>query len=99
MVFNLKNTEVVQSNVSSDVKQDAETLFEGLGLDVSTAIRMFLIMAIKRNGFPFEVRDTPEIPNEETQKAIMESVSGKNMSQAYDSVDEMVRDLTEELSA
>ena len=91
------NTAVVQSRVSDDIKREAEALFEGLGLDVATAIRIFLAVSIQRRGLPFDV--TEEMPNEETQQAMRECLEGKDMSGPYDSVDEMMRDFTEGLCA
>jgi DNA-damage-inducible protein J len=95
-VHNL-NTTIVQSHVSGDIKEEAEALFRGLGLDLPTAIRIFLTVSVQRRGFPFEVAE--EIPNEETQQAMRECLEGRNMSGPYDSVDEMMRDLTEGLCA
>lgn len=54
----------------SDIKASAEKLFEELGLNMSTAINMFLRQAIRENGIPFDVK--LNIPNETTEAAIKE---------------------------
>lgn len=54
----------------SDIKASAEKLFEALGLNMSTAINMFLRQAIRENGIPFDVK--LNIPNETTEAAIKE---------------------------
>ena len=50
------------------VKQEAQQLFANLGMDMTTAINVFLRQAIYHNGLPFEVRF--ENPNETTMAAL-----------------------------
>ena len=59
-------------NVRTDkaVKDQAEEIFNKLGLSMTTAINVFLRTAIREHGIPFELRlDTP---NEATADAIKE---------------------------
>ena len=53
-----------------DVKEQAERLFAELGLNMSTAVNMFLRTAIRENGIPFELKI--DEPNAETIAAIEE---------------------------
>jgi DNA-damage-inducible protein J len=52
---------IVMTNVNinirtdSDVKQRAQKLFESLGLDMTTAVNMFLRQAINKNTLPFDI--------------------------------------------
>ena len=41
---------------NSGVKDDAKKIYSDLGLDLSTAINVFLRKSIEYEGFPFEVR-------------------------------------------
>jgi DNA-damage-inducible protein J len=43
----------IQVRVDDNLKQSADLLFSSLGLDTSTAIRMFLIAAMEARGIPF----------------------------------------------
>ncbi|MBD5452475.1 MAG: type II toxin-antitoxin system RelB/DinJ family antitoxin, partial [Lachnospiraceae bacterium] len=45
----------INVRVDSALKQEAESLFDDLGLSMSAAINMFLRSAINYNGIPFEV--------------------------------------------
>ncbi len=54
----------------AEVKAEAESLFNELGLNLSTAVNMFLRQAIRVGGIPFEVR--VNTPNEITAAAITE---------------------------
>ena len=53
-----------------DVKEQAEHIFSELGLNMTTAVNMFLRIVIRENGIPFPLKlDTP---NETTAAAIEE---------------------------
>ena len=45
----------IQVRVDDSLKDSTDQLFSSLGLDTSTAIRMFLIASIEANGIPFAV--------------------------------------------
>lgn len=59
-------------NIRTDkaVKDQAEAIFNELGLSLTTAVNMFLRAAIRENGIPFELK--LDVPNEITAKAIKE---------------------------
>ena len=46
----------IQVRVNDELKAQADMLFSSLGLDTSTAVRIFLTVAVENNGLPFEVR-------------------------------------------
>ena len=46
---------IVNVNVPSDVKENAAKLFNDMGLNMSTAINMFLIKSINSGKIPFEI--------------------------------------------
>jgi DNA-damage-inducible protein J len=48
-------TKTIQVRVDDKLKTSADTLFSSLGLDTSTAIRMFLVASTEANGIPFAV--------------------------------------------
>lgn len=56
--------------IDADVKKQAQELFADLGLDLSTAINIYLKKALAEQGIPFEV--TREVPNDETVSAMNE---------------------------
>ena len=53
-----------------DVKEQAEQIFAELGINMSTAVNMFLRTTIRENGIPFALK--LETPNELTAAAIAE---------------------------
>ena len=60
----------INVRVDSTLKQEAEALFNDLGLNMSSAINMFLRSAINHDGIPFEVKRS--VPNMETKAALDE---------------------------
>ena len=50
-----KNTSAINYNVESNVKKETTELFNSLGLNMSTAINLFLRKSIHEGGIPFEL--------------------------------------------
>lgn len=63
-------------NIRTDkaIKDQAEAIFNELGLNMTTAVNMFLRTAIREHGIPFDLK--LEVPNNTTVAAIAE---GKKM--------------------
>ena len=59
-------------NIRTDkeIKEQAEQIFSDLGLNMTTAVNMFLRSTIRENGIPFDLK--LEVPNEATAAAIEE---------------------------
>ena len=52
----------INIRVDSEVKNKAQDVFSALGLDMTSAINIFLRQAIRRNGIPFElVAESPTV--------------------------------------
>ena len=59
----------VTARVDENVKKEAETLFKKMGLNMSTAMNLFLKKCILEQGIPFELK----VPNKETRKAMQKT--------------------------
>lgn len=82
----------INIRVSEKLKKDSEKVIEELGMNMTTAITVFLRAVVRNNGFPFSL----EIPNEETLaafKEIEDISSGKVKAKKYHSVAELRKDL------
>ena len=51
------NTGLVQVKIDPQTKNDVTNLYESLGLDLPTAIRIFFKKSIAVGGLPFELRN------------------------------------------
>lgn len=47
---------IIRSRIDPEIKEQAITLLEGMGLTLSEAIRMFLIQVIAHEAIPFEIK-------------------------------------------
>ena len=50
----------IQVRIDKEDKDKAAKIFEEIGIDISTAVRMFLKKSIKVNGLPFSVNDSDD---------------------------------------
>ena len=71
----------ISVRVDPVLKKQADALFSDLGLNMSTAVNMFLKTAVNHNGIPFEVRRPT--PNPETRAALAEYEEMKRNPAAY----------------
>ena len=83
----------VSTNITIDaeVKKQAQELFADLGMDLSTAINIYLKKALAEQGIPFEV--SREVPNKVTAKAIADSENGDDVYGPFDSVEALMEAL------
>lgn len=62
--------------VDKDVKCTAEAIANALGMNLSTAVNIFLRQMVSHNGLPFDVRLAP---NAETRQALDDARNGRNL--------------------
>ena len=77
--------------VDPKLKQDAENLFEDLGLTMTSAISLFLQAAVSNDGIPFEVK--LRLPNPNTRAALAEYSAMQEHPEQYKrhrSVDQVI---------
>ena len=92
------------SKVSTNISLDAETkakaqvMLADLGMDLSTAVNIFLRQMLYDGGIPFSI--TREVPNKITFEAMKEAqdmLRSPEKYKKYDSVDTMVEDILGEV--
>ena len=87
-------TGTINVNVDINVKKQANAILNDLGLNMSTAINMFLAQVIKQDGIPFEIKNPK--PTKELIQALKEAddiLSKKLATKTYHNVDELFEDL------
>ncbi len=87
-------TSAINVNVPKNVKDEATVLFNNLGLNMSTAINMFLKRSISERGIPFEIKELT--PSNEFKEALQELDYMEKHPEKYKSfnnVDELMEDL------
>jgi len=77
--------------INNELKKEAQGIFENLGMDMTTAINVFLRQVVYHKGFPFEIK--LKEPNEVTYAAMDAAESGKDMYGPFDSVEALMEEL------
>lgn len=72
----MNNISNVSFRIDTDLKNQADTLFASLGLNMTTAFNMFLRQSVREGRIPFEA--TINVPNTETIAAMIESMQLSN---------------------
>ena len=78
----------ISARIDPKIKQQAEQIFQQLGLTASQAITLFYRQVEMRKGLPFPV----EIPNETTLKALEEAQHRDKLPQ-FESSEDLYEDL------
>ena len=77
-----------------ELKKQAEAMLSDMGLNMTTAMNMFLRQVVRQGRIPFEI--ATDIPNAETVAAIKEMddmLSGKIPAKRYSNIKELFEDL------
>ena len=80
---------VINIRVNDEVKKEVEAIYKEIGLNMSTAINLFLKKCILEQGIPFELK----VPNKETMKAMEEVKKGIGLSKSFSDIKTLVDDL------
>ena len=76
--------------LDSEVKEQAQQVFNNLGMDMTTAINIFLRQAIQYQGLPFDVRLDE---NRKLLQVLTDLDQNRNMSPSFESVSDLMKDL------
>ena len=80
--------------MDTELKKQADAMFSDMGLNMTTAMNMFLRQVVRQGRIPFEI--ATDIPNAETAAAIKEMddmLNGKISTKRYSSTKELFEDL------
>jgi addiction module antitoxin, relB/dinJ family len=87
-VFSMATTNL---NIRTEkaIKDQAESIFNELGINMTTAVNMFLRTAIREHGIPFELK--LDVPNDSTVAAIEEGrkLMADQAAPRYSSMEEL----------
>ena len=80
--------------IESTLKKEASALFESLGLDMTTAINMFLRQAVREQAIPFRVGE-PKLSDRALAaiKEVRDMEDHPERYKSYTDVDEMMKEL------
>jgi len=87
----MQNTSNINVRVDSGLKAQAEMIFNELGLNLSSAITVFLRNAVRFGGIPFDLR--LETPNAVTLQAMHDVEQRKGLHGPFNSVEALMEAL------
>ena len=90
----ISNSTNLNIRVDSNLKKDAEDLFKRLGLNMSSAINVFLTQSVREQAIPFEIRE--DKPNRKLLKALKEAEKMEKHPErykGYHNLEELMKDL------
>lgn len=92
----MANTTNFSVRMDSDIKKQCEAMYSELGINLTTAINVFLRQSLRVGGFPFDVRI--EKPNKETITAMLEAerIAHDSSVKRYSNVEEALKALKNE---
>jgi DNA-damage-inducible protein J len=90
-------TTVLQTRVDVETKKEAEELFDSLGLDTTTAIRLFLKQSINQQRIPFDIVPPQDNFSDQVIAAIEEAkkISRDPSVKSYSNTKDLLKDCEE----
>ena len=88
------NSTNLNIRIDKNLKKEAEDLFKRLGLNMSSAINVFLTQSVREQAIPFEIHE--DRPNKQFLKALKEAdkiAKNPEKYKLYDNVEELLKDL------
>ena len=83
----------LQIRLDDNLKAKSDALFSSLGMDTSTAVRVFLTLSVENDGLIFPIRHRK--PDYSLEKAIHDSRTGTDLHGPFESADEAVSSMLE----
>ena len=84
-------TTTMSIRMDRTVKEQSQQLFKSLGMDMTTAINIFLRQALIKRGLPFEV--TAEGADSIMMQRLAEAENDHNIHGPFNTVQELMEDL------
>ncbi len=84
----------ISIRLDAELKKQAETMFNDMGLSMTTATNLFLRQVVRQGRIPFEI--ATDLPNAETlaaMKEIDDMLNGKIQAKQYADTKELFEDL------
>jgi DNA-damage-inducible protein J len=91
MVIN-KNNEQIQIRIDAKTKQEAKKVLDSLGMDMSSAVKIFFRQIINTKNFPCELRDANGFTLRNAEVLRKSIVSAKKQKKSFNDGSSLVKD-------
>lgn len=89
----MNTQETIQIRIDKKTKEAARKTLEELGLDMSSAVKLFLNNVVIRQGIPLDLRTENGFTLAQEQLLIAETKEAKQSAKRYATVDALMLDL------
>lgn len=89
----MAKTTNISIRMDSELKEQADALFEELGMNITTAFNIFVRQALREGGIPFDI--SINNPNKKTVAAMIEAerIAKDNSTKSFTNVEDLLADL------
>jgi len=82
----------INIRIDEDLKKKATKTFASLGLDMSSAVKLFLYQTIKENGLPFHPTNNPKAIRAMWDKEVADTLkNGKSYTSTKEMFDDIIK--------
>tara|TARA_B100000508_G_scaffold60333_2_gene47532 strand:- start:75435 stop:75710 length:276 start_codon:yes stop_codon:yes gene_type:complete len=89
----MSSQNTIQIRIDSKTKEAARKTLDGVGLDMSSAVKLFLTNVINRKGVPLDLRTENGFTLAQEEALISETEEAKKDARRFASVDALMKDL------
>ena len=90
----MNSQDTIQIRIDSKTKKAARKTLEGVGIDMSSAVKLFLTNVINHKGIPLDLRTENGFTLIQEQAFIAETEEAKSGAKRFATVDALMKDLT-----
>lgn len=88
-----KNSEQLQIRIDSKTKKETKVILDQLGLDMSSAVKMFFKQIINAKNIPFEMRGENGLTLRNAEILRESIIDAKNSSKSFESGKTLIKDV------
>jgi DNA-damage-inducible protein J len=89
----MSSQDTIQIRIDSKTKNAARKTLEAVGLDMSSAVKLFLTNVVNRQGIPLDLRTENGFTLLQEQVLIEETEAAKKTAKRFATVDALMNDL------
>ncbi len=90
--MNTKNNEQIQIRIDAETKDKAKKILDNLGMDMSSAVKLFFRQIINTKNIPFELRDENGLTLRNAEMLRESVISAKNSPKSFKSGSSLIKD-------
>lgn len=92
-IVHMSTQDTIQIRIDSKTKAAAKKTLNEVGLDMSSAVKLFLVNVVNRKGIPLDLRTENGFTLAQEQALIAETQLAKNSSKKFPTIDALMKDL------